>query len=47
MAKAIWYTLGDKNIKYFHACATQRRTRDKITQEQDDHGNSLQQREEI
>lgn len=30
MAKRNWYALGDRNIKFFHACATQRRRKNFI-----------------
>ena len=29
-AKRNWYTLGDKNTRFFHECANQRRKRNKI-----------------
>lgn len=46
-AKANWYTMGDKNTKYFHVYATQRRRRNKVNQVQDVHRNSVKEWEQI
>ena len=40
-AKETWLELGDKNSKYFHAWASQRRSTNKITFISDDRGNMI------
>lgn len=46
-AKANWYTLGNKNIKYFHAYANQKRRRNKKYQVQDVYGHVVKEGKEI
>lgn len=40
-AKINWYQLGDKNMSYFHVCASQRRRKNWIKQIKDDQGRQL------
>lgn len=35
-AKRNWYNLGDKNTRFFHECANQRKRRNKIVSIMDD-----------
>ncbi|XP_059458992.1 uncharacterized protein LOC132188495 [Corylus avellana] len=46
-AKIEWLKHGDKNSKFFHACANQRRARNKIRAIQDEHGRIAETQEEI
>lgn len=46
-AKQIWYQLGDKNINFFHACATQNRRTNRIYALQDQNNISTSQPEKM
>jgi hypothetical protein len=46
-AKTNWLTFGDKNSKYFHACANQRRKVNKISYIQDERGAMWKSQKEI
>jgi hypothetical protein len=41
-SKELWLKCGDKNTKFFHACATQRKRRNLIQKIQDQHGRVLE-----
>lgn len=45
--KKDWYRLGDRNTKYFHACASQRRRTNRICSIQDSNGLVAASHEEI
>ncbi|KAF5472200.1 hypothetical protein F2P56_008937 [Juglans regia] len=46
-AKRNWYALGDRNTKYFHACANQRRQKNIIKQIEDEQGRICKDQEGI
>ncbi|XP_042954664.1 uncharacterized protein LOC122291085 [Carya illinoinensis] len=46
-AKQVWHQMGDRNTKYFHACATQRRKRNWIKKISDEEGRELIAQEDI
>ncbi|XP_042952203.1 uncharacterized protein LOC122289285 [Carya illinoinensis] len=46
-AKRNWYQFGDRNTKFFHACASQRRKKNQITQVIDDQNHSFTRPEEV
>lgn len=46
-AKIEWLKHGDRNSKFFHACANQRRVRNKIRAIWDEHGRNAETQEEI
>ena len=46
-AKINWLTFGNRNSKFFHACANQRRKANKISQIQDENGRIYEVQKEI
>ncbi|XP_042941294.1 uncharacterized protein LOC122275977 [Carya illinoinensis] len=46
-AKRIWYQLGDKNTKFFHSCASQRRRKNQIKELLNSQGSRVTKKKEI
>ncbi|XP_042964806.1 uncharacterized protein LOC122299035 [Carya illinoinensis] len=46
-AKRNWYAMGDKNTKFFHACATQRKRKNVMKQIMDEHKQLFNNQEDI